>query len=235
MISDASIAPAAALLADPTRVAILWALADGRVRPAGELARHAGVSASTASEHLARLLAGGLVVVERHGRHRYYRVGGESVVAALEAVGAIAQPGVVPGYRDAAAARAVRHARACYDHLAGALGVEVTRALTERGALVRAGPRYDVPPEGAEFLAARLGVDVERARAGRRQFAKACLDWTERKHHLAGALGAELLARFLALGWLERTDGSRALRVTAAGRRGFRDVLGVEALDSRYG
>lgn len=235
MISDASIAPTAALLADPTRVAILCALADGRVRPAGELARQAGVSASTASEHLARLLAGGLVAVERHGRHRYYRVGGEPVVAALEAVGAIAQASAPPGYREAAAARAVRHARACYDHLAGALGVEVTRALVERGVLVPAGRRYDVPSDGAEFLAARLGVDVDRAKAGRRQLTRACLDWTERAHHLAGALGAELLARLLALGWLERTEGSRALRVTAAGRRGFRDVLGIDALDSRYG
>ncbi|HEX8271180.1 MAG TPA: winged helix-turn-helix domain-containing protein [Longimicrobiaceae bacterium] len=235
MISDASIAPTAALLADPTRVAILCALADGRVRPAGELARQAGVSASTASEHLARLLAGGLVAVERHGRHRYYRVGGEPVVAALEAVGAIAQASAPPGFREAAAARAVRHARACYDHLAGALGVQVTRALVERGVLVPAGLRYDVPPGGAEFLAARLGVDVERASAGRRPLTRACLDWTERAHHLAGALGAELLARLLALGWLERTEGSRALRVTPAGRRGFRDVLEIDALDSRYG
>ena len=236
MITDASIAPAAALLADPTRVAMLWALADGRMRPAGELARQAGVSASTASEHLARLLAGGLVAVERHGRHRYYRVGGETVVAALEAVGAIARPddGPLP-FRDAAAAREIRHARACYDHLAGALGVRVTRALVERGALVPVGAAYEVPAEGAEFLAARLGVDVRRARASRRQFTRACLDWSERVHHLAGALGAELLAALLALGWLERTEGSRALRVSAAGRRGFREVLGVEALEGRYG
>jgi DNA-binding transcriptional ArsR family regulator len=234
MITDASIAPTAALLADPTRVAILCALADGRVRPAGELARHAGVSASTASEHLARLLAGGLVAVERHGRHRYYRVGSGRVVAALEALGAIAQPGGALPFREAAAARAIHHARACYDHLAGALGVEVTRALSERGALVLAGDRYEVPPEGEELLSGRLGVDMKRARAARRQFARACLDWSERTHHLAGALGCELLRRLLELGWLERTEGSRALRVTGAGRRGFGEVLGVEALASRY-
>lgn len=234
MITDASIAPAAALLADPTRVAMLMALADGRMRPAGELARQAGVNASTASEHLARLLDGGLVAVERHGRHRYYRVGSVSVVAALEAVGAIARSSGPLPFREAAAARGIRHARACYDHLAGALGVEVTRALVERGALVPVGAGYEVPAEGAEFLASRLGVDVERARASRRQFTRACLDWSERTHHLAGALGAELLLGLLALGWLERTDGSRALRVSAAGRRGFREVLGVEALEGRY-
>lgn len=235
MITDASIAPVAALLADPTRVAILFALADGRVRPAGELARHAGVGASTASEHLARLLDGGLVAVERHGKHRYYRVASEAVVALLEAMGALARPAGPLPYRQAAAARAVRHARACYDHLAGALGVEVTQALVDRGALVPDGGRFDLPPEGAEFLAARLGVDVDGARAARRRhFAKACLDWSERTPHLAGALGAGLLARLLSLEWLERTDGSRALRVTSAGRRGFRDVLGIEALESRY-
>lgn len=235
MITDGSIAPVAALFADPTRVGILLALADGRPKPAGELARHAGVRASTASEHLARLLAGGLVVVERHGRHRYYRIGGERVVGVLEAIGALAGPAPPAGYRQTAAARALRHARACYDHLAGALGVEVTRALEERGALVLGGEQYEVPPEGATFLADRLGVDVDRARASRRQFARACLDWTERSYHVAGALGSELLGRFRALGWLEHTDGSRALRVTPSGRRGFRDVLGIEALDSRYG
>ncbi|MBV9772940.1 MAG: winged helix-turn-helix transcriptional regulator [Gemmatimonadetes bacterium] len=235
MITDGSIAPVAALLADPTRVGILWALVDGRPKPAGELARQAGVRASTASEHLARLLAGGLVVVERHGRHRYYRIGGERVVAALEAMGALAGPAPSSGYRQSSAARAVRHARACYDHLAGALGVDVTRALVERGALVLGNEQYEVPPEGAALLADRLGVDVGRARASRRQFAKACLDWTERSYHVAGALGAELLERFRALGWLEPAEGSRALRVTPSGRRGFRDVLGIDVLSSRYG
>ena len=234
MITDASITNVAALLADPTRVAMLLALADGRIRPAGELARCAGVSASTASEHLARLLAGGLVVAERHGRHRYYRVRGGDVVETLEALGAMARPSVAATEREAGADRAIHHARACYDHLAGALGVQVTQALVERGVLVATGPGYDVPPEREALLSEQLGVNVERARASRRHFAKACLDWTERTHHVAGALGAELLERFLALGWLERHDRSRALRVTSPGRRGFRKVLGVDALSTRY-
>jgi DNA-binding transcriptional ArsR family regulator len=234
VITDESIAPVAALLADSTRTTMLWALSDGRPRPAGELARQAGVGASTASEHLARLLAGGLVVVERHGRHRYYRIAGASVVAALEAIGALALPVRAAEYRKAAVARAVRHARSCYDHLAGALGVQVTHALIERGALVLRDEQYEVLSSGVPFLADELGVDIDRVRASRRQFAKACLDWTERDYHVAGGLGAELLRQFLSLGWLEHTEGSRALRVTSLGRRKFGAVLGVDALVARY-
>jgi DNA-binding transcriptional ArsR family regulator len=235
MITDHSIAPVGALLADSARVAILLALADGRPRPAGDLARMAGIKPSTASEHLSRLLAGQLVVVEPQGRHRYYRIAGAQVVSLLEALGAHAQPSPPSGYRELAAARSVRHARACYDHLAGALGVQVTSALVDRGVLVAVGQAFEVPPEGSSFLTDQLGIDVTAARASRRQFAKACLDWTERQHHVAGALGFALLSRFLELQWLERTESSRALRVTSAGRRGFRDVLDVDALEARYG
>lgn len=234
MITDEAIAPVAALFADPSRLAMLWALSDGRPRPAGELARHARVSASTASEHLSRLLGSGLVVAERRGRHRYYRIGGPSVVAALEAMGALAVPATPTDYRHAAAAKAVRHARSCYDHLAGALGVQVTQALVARRVLHLRDEQYEVSSEGAAFLADQLGADVDGARASRRQFAKACLDWTEREYHVAGALGAELLCRFLTLEWLERTNGGRALRVTAPGRRGFQSTLGVDPLAARY-
>lgn len=234
MITDQSIAPVAALLADPTRMTMLWALSDGRPRPAGELAEQAGVGASTASEHLARLLAGGLLVVERHGRHRYYRIAGARVVAALEAIGALALPAPAPEYRTAAVARAVRHARSCYDHLAGVLGVRVTHALIKRGALVLRDEQYEVPSSGVSFFVDALGVDIVQVRASRRQFAKACLDWTEREYHVAGALGAELLRQLLSLGWLERTEDSRALRVTSSGRRKFGDVLGLDPLASRY-
>jgi DNA-binding transcriptional ArsR family regulator len=233
MITDASIAPVAALLAEPSRLAMLWALADARPRPAGELARCAGISAATASEHLARLLNGGLIVVEQHGRHRFYRIAGPDVVAALEMLGGLARP-APPVLRGPPAARALRHARTCYDHLAGALGVAVTRALVQRGVLAERDERFELSPEGAAFVGDRLGVDLVAARASRRQFARACLDWTERSHHIAGALGADLLRRFLELDWLRRTEGSRALTVSAAGRRGFRDVLDIDALGSRY-
>lgn len=234
MITDSSIAPVAALMAEPARVAMLWALADGRPRPAGELARSAGVSASTASGHLARLIAGELVIAERRGRHRYYRIGGERVVAALEVMGALARPAPVPGHARGGAARDVRHARSCYDHLAGALGVAVTRALVGRGTLIERDEQYELTRAGASFLAETLGIDVQRARSSRRQFARACFDWTERTHHLAGALGAALLTRLLELQWLERMSHSRALRVTATGRRALRATLDIDPLESRY-
>lgn len=235
MITDQSIAPVGALIGDQARAAILLALADGRPRPAGELARMAGIRPSTASEHLSKLLAGGLVLFEKHGRHRYYRVAGPQVTSLLEALGGLARPHPPGDHRQRVAARAIRHARACYDHLAGALGVQVTWALVERGTLVRVEHAFEVSPEGLTFLEGQLGIDVSAARACRRHFARACLDWTERRYHLAGALGAALLSRFLDMEWLERTEDSRALRVTAAGRRGFRDVLGIDALEARYG
>lgn len=234
VITDESLAPVGALLGDPTRIAILMALADGRPRAAGELAAMAGIKPSTTSEHLAKLLAAGLIVVERHGRHRYHRIAGERVVSVLEALGALAQPNPPTGYRQRAVARAIRHARACYDHLAGTLGVQVTSALVDRGAMVLAGSAFEVPDPGLSFFSNELGIEIAAVRASRRLFAKACLDWTERQYHVAGALGSALLSRFLELQWLERTESSRALRVTSAGRRGFRDVLRVDALEARY-
>lgn len=195
----------------------------------------ADIKPSTASEHLAKLLAGGLIEVEPHGRHRYYRIAGAQVVSVLETLGALAQPRPPTGYRQQAAARAIRHARACYDHLAGSLGVQVTSALVDRGAMVLAGSSFEVPDAGDLFFADQLGIDVAAARARKRHFAKACLDWTERQYHVAGALGSALLSRFLELQWLERTESGRALRITGAGRRGFYDVLGVDALEARYG
>lgn len=235
MITDQSIAPVGALVGDPARAAILLALADGRPRPAGDLARMAGIRPPAASEHLAKLLAGGLVVVENQGRHRYYRIAGPHVASLIEALGALARPKPPRDYRQQAATRAVRHARACYDHLAGALGVQVTSALVDRRVLVLVENAFEVRSEGLSFLEGRLGLDVTAARASRRQFARACLDWTERQYHVAGALGAALLSRFLDLRWLERTESSRALRVTAGGRRGFQEVLGIDALEARYG
>jgi DNA-binding transcriptional ArsR family regulator len=221
MLADAAIAPVAALLADPARVAILWALADGREVSASELALQAGVTASTASVHLAKLVAAELVGVRPEGRHRHYRLARPELVAAMEALALLAPQGAPRTHRQARIGRAVRAARTCYDHLAGRLGVGLTAALLERGALAPADPRqFEVTPEGERLLAG-LGVDVAAARASRRAFAPACLDWSERVPHVAGALGAALLARLLDLGWIERTPASRAVQVTPAGRRGL--------------
>lgn len=227
MLADAAIAPVASLLADPARVAILWALLDGRELPAGELALLAGVTPATASIHLAKLVEAGFVGARPQGRHRYYRLTRPELAPAMEALAALAPPGQPRTHRQARIGRAVRAARTCYDHLAGRLGVAVTAALVERGALREAGGQFEVTPEGEGWLGG-LGVDVAAARARRRAFAPVCLDWSERVPHVAGALGAALLDRLFALGWIERTPASRAVQVTLEGRRGFRGTFGLE-------
>ncbi|MFL5576364.1 MAG: ArsR/SmtB family transcription factor [Gemmatimonadaceae bacterium] len=232
-LGDAKVAPTAALLADPARVAMLWALSDGRALPAGELARVARVGAPAASAHLARLTAGGFLEAERNGRHRYYRLANPAVVTALEALAAVAPPVPAASPKEAHVASGVRFARTCYDHLAGVLGVQITEALVADRALVLDGRAYAVTDDGVARLSG-IGVDVaavaEAASRTRRPITRACLDWSERRYHLAGALGAALAERLLDAGWVERTHASRALRVTNAGRRALRREFRLELL-----
>jgi len=223
---DADVAAVAALIADRARSAMLDALMDGRSCAAGELARRAGVAPSTASGHLARLLAGGLVLCEIDGRERRYRLASAAVAAALEALSRLAPPAEVRSLRSADRAAAIRTARTCYDHLAGRLGVGLTEALVERKALVSRDASYELTAAGERTLA-RLGVDVARARAQRRSFARACVDWSERRPHLAGALGAGLAEALLQRGWVRRRPSDRGLLVTAKGADGLRR-FGVE-------
>ncbi len=229
---------------------MLSALMGGRWLTAGELGRAAGVAPATASEHLARLVARGLVHRRRSGRFSYFALGGEAVAEALEALARIATPpGDGPGQYGAAAkdapaepgeensARAgsagtrssaaveFRFARTCYDHLAGRLGVCLTDALVERGFLTTG--TLDLTPAGEGWFG-RLGVDVPALRALRRPLARPCLDWSERRDHLAGAAGAALAGALLARGWLARLDGTRAVRLTLRGREGLYRSLGLE-------
>lgn len=215
---ETDLAAVGALIGDPSRARMLDSLMAGRALAAGELARAAGIGRSTASEHLARLLDGGLVTVVAQGRHRYYRLAGPHVGAALEALSHVAPARPVTSLRQAGHARALGHARTCYDHLAGRCGVALHDALLDRAWLT---PAYDVTPLGAERLAA-WGVDVEAARSRRRSFARPCLDWTERRPHLAGALAAGIGDALLDLGWFApRSPGSRALRLTQRGSEGM--------------
>ena len=228
----ADIAPVAALMGDPARAAMLTALLDDRALAAGELANLAGVSPATASEHLTRLRGGGLVTVVRQGRHRYYRLAGHRVAAAIEALSHLSQPAPVRGLRRSRQAAALAQARTCYDHLAGRAGVALLDALLAGGVLVgngatgaalqaHAGPAgLDVTAAGEATLDA-FGVNVPNVRTSRRRFAGACLDWTERRPHLNGALGAAITARLLELRWIERGAHGRAVRVTPAGREGL--------------
>jgi DNA-binding transcriptional ArsR family regulator len=229
MDADADVAGIASLLADQARVAMLDALLDGRALSAGELARCARVTAPTASAHLRRLLDGGLLAVQAQGRHRYYRLAGPAVAEAMEALSVIAPRRPVRSLRQSQQAQALRFARTCYDHLAGAVGVAVADALVRAGALRPVGDRdYDLTAHGEQLLGG-LGVDVAELRRQRRAFARCCLDWTERTPHLSGALGAALLVRLLNLGWLVRGRMPRGLVLTDPGRDGLLRAFGCDA------
>jgi DNA-binding transcriptional ArsR family regulator len=216
----------AALLGDPTRAAMLDALMDGRARPAGELARTAGIAPSTASEHLARLVAGRLLVVEPSGRERLYRLASADVAEVLEALSRLGSEEPVSSLRTAGRRDALQAARTCYDHLAGRLGVAVTDALVARDVLRPRDGSFELSEGGAVFLA-EIGVDVDGARARKRVFARSCLDWSERRPHLAGALGAALADAALGHGWVRRRPNDRALDVTPHGVAALRKRLGV--------
>ena len=226
MLADAAIAPVALLLADPARVAILMALSDGREVPAGELALVAGVTAPTASAHLAKLTTVGLIGMRREGRHRFYRLVRPELVQAMEALAVLAPEAAPRTHRQARIGRAVRAARTCYDHLAGQLGVGLTQALVTRGALRQQERQFEVTRAGSDLLE-RFGIDLESLRERRRGFAPACLDWSERLPHVAGSLGAALLTALFDRAWIERAADSRAVTVTAAGRPGFEQTFGV--------
>jgi DNA-binding transcriptional ArsR family regulator len=221
------IAPVAALLGDPARAAIVGVLHDGRASTAGELARRAGVAPSTASEHLRRLVDGGLLMVERSGRQRHFRLASSEVADAVEALAAIAPRRPVSSLRAAHTASALEAARTCYDHLAGRLGVAIAESLVQLEALNAVNGGFAPGSRAGEVLS-ELGVDLASASRSRRPFALGCLDWSERRPHVAGALGAALAARSLEAGWVERQERSHAVRVTANGRTALRERLGID-------
>lgn len=212
----------AGLLADPGRAAMLWALMDGSARPAGELALIAGLSASSTSGHLARLSEGGLLAVESRGRNRYYRLAAPEIGVAIEALATASLVSRPPRVRAVPVSRgtppALRQARTCYDHLAGELAVGLFERMSQAGWLAVDGTRIDLTADGTQAIA-QLGIDLDATRRKRRQFACTCPDWSERKPHLGGALGAALLETMLEKGWIEPTHASRALRVTPRGHR----------------
>ncbi|GAA3597288.1 winged helix-turn-helix domain-containing protein [Kribbella ginsengisoli] len=239
---DADVASAAALLAEPARAKVLMALADGRALPASLLATEAGVAPQTISSHLRKLLDGGLLQVEQSGRHRYYRLAGPEVAAAVEAVARISKPQPVKSLRQSTRAAALREARTCYDHLAGRLGVDLLEALVRRNALVRtdggsgAERRPDDPlaqqlpdcpyalgPAAADIFGA-LGIDLTDTTSTRRLL-RCCVDWSEQKHHLAGRLGAAVTNSLLARAWLERRPYPRAVTLTPTGEQHLSQLL----------
>ncbi|MGW7054812.1 ArsR/SmtB family transcription factor [Streptomyces sp. NPDC054887] len=224
------LAALAALLADETRASFCLALLDGRAWTAGELARRAGVAASTASEHLGKLVAGGLLAEERQGRHRYVRFADPGAAHLVEDLAARAAPragertGAPRSLRAASASSAMARGRTCYDHLAGRLGIVVTDAMTARG-LLRQDTGFALTDAGLDWFAAR-GIALHRT--GRRPLARSCLDWTERRPHLAGVAGAALCRHALEAAWCVRIGSERAVKVTREGERALREALGID-------
>jgi DNA-binding transcriptional ArsR family regulator len=224
MSNAPQMAEIAALVGDPARANILCALLGGRALTATELAFAAGVTPQTASGHLGRLLAARLLVLMKQGRHRYYRLAGPQVAQMLESIMNVAleaPPRFQPRSR---LDDQLRQARTCYDHIAGRLGVALADRMTEHELIILGDEAGEVTPAGADLLS-RLGVDLSAARARRRVFCRPCVDWTERRPHIGGAVGAALASRCFELKWIERLRDSRALAITPAGRRGLMDAF----------
>ncbi|GIM94960.1 transcriptional regulator [Paractinoplanes toevensis] len=217
----------AGLLADRTRASFCLALLDGRAWTVGELARHAGVAVSTASEHADRLVAGGLLAQRRQGRHRYLQLAGPSVAALIESVAAAqTSTGTGTPVTTLAAAhrrRNVAFARTCYDHLAGYLGVALADAMGGNGFVTRT-HGIALTSRGVAWLGS-IGVFLEKP--GRRPVLRECLDWTERRSHLAGTAGAAICRHAFDAGWVVRIGSGRAVKVTPMGVRAFEDQLGL--------
>ena len=249
MRGDADIASVGALFADPGRARILLALGDGRALPASVLADEAGVAASTASAHLSRLVKGGLLRVERHGRHRYFRLAGPEVGDLMEALARISPPAPIRSLKQGSKAHAVRYARTCYDHLAGMLGTGLMEALLEHDLLTGGDGVFDPQSAREDRLAApgwdhdyrltadgvrelqEFGIDFDSL-PRRRPVIRYCVDWSEQRHHLAGSLGAAIATRMVELGWIRRADRSRAVHVSEKGYEGLREQFGLELAPS---
>jgi DNA-binding transcriptional ArsR family regulator len=231
VVSTSTVAEIGSLLGDPARVNMMIALLDGRAWTARELAEIGGVTPQTASSHLGKLAAANMVCVDRQGRHRYHRIASAEVAALLEQmhVAGAALDGTrararIPGSRDAA----LRELRSCYDHLAGRVAVEVSDKLLEKESSSAA---WGLSNQGKSRLE-ELGIDLASLEAGRRTFCRPCLDWSERRPHVAGSVGSALLARVRDLGWIRSRPQDRALTLTEAGERGMAKVFAIHAVRS---
>jgi DNA-binding transcriptional ArsR family regulator len=228
MKAGPDIAMIAALVGDPARSNMLTALMTGRALTASELAHQAGVTPQTASSHLSKLEAGGLVKQEKQGRHRYFRLSDPDVAAVLEGLEGLAARAGHMRVRTGPKDPALRHARVCYDHLAGDLGVQMLDSMKQQRWLRQRKQDIELTAEGERFLTDTLQISADALAHPRRPLCRACLDWSERRHHLAGTLGAAILTRFTELKWAARdvTPGSRVVNFTRNGEKRFAALFG---------
>ncbi|WP_288584766.1 MULTISPECIES: ArsR/SmtB family transcription factor [Lysinibacillus] len=222
-----NMAEIAALLGETSRATILASMMDGRFHTASELAYMAAIKPQTASFHLAKLVEGKLIKVEKQGRHRYFQLAGEDIAQFLESFLAISPPPEVRSLKQSSQIKLLQDARTCYDHLAGKLGVQLTESMLKAGYLTLEGKQFVLTDEGILFFTT-FGIDLTALKRKRRSFSHACLDWSERRYHLAGALGCELLNQFFNLGWLLRVPSIRAIKVTEKGKTGFKEVFHLD-------
>jgi DNA-binding transcriptional ArsR family regulator len=228
MKAGPDIAMVASLVGDPARANMLTALMTGRALTATELAYQAGITPQTASSHLGKLEIGGLIEQERQGRHRYYRLADSDVAGVLEGLAGLAARAGHMRVRTGPKDPALRRARVCYDHLAGDLGVQMLDSLKRQKLVRQTKQDIALTAEGRHFIADALQIDASRLLHPRRPVCKACLDWSERRHHLAGTLGAALMTRFTELKWAARdpTPGSRVVNFSRTGERRFAALFG---------
>lgn len=207
----------AALIGDPTRALIMWTLLDGKAFTATELSIAVNTSPQNISMHLAKLLEAGLLVVEKQGRHKYYRFSNKDVAYAIEALASLI-PKVNPQKSKPEMHSPIKHCRTCYDHLAGKIGVALAESLLEQKIILDVDHKFEVTPEGIKWFS-DFGINLEDLKKQRRLFLKPCLDWSERKNHIAGSVGASLLDKMITEDWLRRTKDSRAIQITGKGEK----------------
>ena len=212
------------LIGSPARASMIALLFDGRSLTASELGQAAGVAPATASNHLNRLVAAGLLACERHGRHRFYRFSNSRVAEAIEPLFNLIEPGSL--WDTSGQKPPIREARLCYDHLAGRLGVMLTEAMIEQGMLAVRDRDFELTVRGEVFCTS-LELDLMEIKSKRRLFARQCVDWSERRPHLSGSLGAALAELAFKRGWIRRSKDRRVIRVTGEGRKAFLELLQV--------
>ncbi len=226
--SPNTLAAVASLIGDTTRANMLCALMGGQALTAGELSRDAGVTPQTASEHLAKMVDANLLTTVKQGRHRYYRLSSAQVAHGIDSLMSIAAVGPKRHHPMGPREKDMRIARSCYDHIAGRLAVAITDSLSDSGVILLSDEGALVTKKGKDFLG-EFGIDLSDGSRPKRPLCRTCLDWSERRHHIAGRIGAALFQRMLDLGWVARRADSRALTITPTGEEGFRNIFCLPA------